>query len=282
MTTNSGTKYVIDAGAFSIEYLQQTGYSSMPGPHAHPAYEIFYVLNGGRVFFINETVYTVEKGDMIFIHPNDVHRTTSSQALKCERILVNFLESFIVPELSRSSVRLLPLSRPSPLFRFPVNEQAAIEELLRSMLHECQTQDEGCVTYVRALLAKLLVRLYRHHRKEHEMLTSPAHPMHQKISEIAAYLNEHFQQNVTLRDVARQFYISPSYLSRVFKKITGFQFKEYLQIIRVREAQRLLRESDDSIGLIAEKTGFAHTANFNVTFKALTGITPGYYRRSTR
>ncbi|WP_166238256.1 AraC family transcriptional regulator [Paenibacillus turpanensis] len=271
---------VIGDGEFSIHYWYYTGHAEMRAPHAHASYELFYVLDGGRVFFINGTVYTANKGDLIFINSNDVHRTTSSEALKCERVLINFTDAFLQHVISHSPFPLLPVGRSSPVFHFPINEQAAVEELLQKMLQECRLQESGYEMCVQSLLTELLIRMYRHDLKEYERQAPPAHPMHQKISEVASYMNEHFSQQVTLQETARRFFISPSYLSRTFKNVTGFQFSEYLQIIRIREAQRRLRETDEPIGRIAEEVGFDHTANFNVTFKKITGVTPGYYRRS--
>ncbi|WP_159887801.1 helix-turn-helix transcriptional regulator [Paenibacillus puerhi] len=276
----STIKHTIEDNRFSIHYINSIGY--MRGPHAHPYYEMFYVMEGERIFFLNETVYSLQKGDMILINPNDPHRSTYSEALKCDRILVNFTEDFIQSEVARADVRLLPLDRPSRLFRFSVNEQATVEELLQRMLYECQDQEEGCSAYVRASLVQLLVLMYRHERKPNQHLTHSAHPMHQKVSEIAAYVTEHYAAGLTLNEIAKRFYISPSYLSRIFRSITGFHFKEYVQLVRIREAKRLLRETSLPIGSIGETTGFGHTANFNVTFKKITGSTPGHYRKSMR
>ncbi|WP_284645903.1 helix-turn-helix transcriptional regulator [Paenibacillus silviterrae] len=280
MSDLSIVKYAIEDNDFSIHYTNLVG--QMRGPHAHPSYEILYVMEGERIFFLNETVYLLQKGDMILINPNDPHRSTSSEASKCERILVNFTDAFIQPELARARIHLLPQERPSRIFRFSVNEQAAVEELLRRMIHECQGQEEGCSAFVRASLTQLLVLMHRNERKQSQRFAHSSHPMHQKVSEIAAYVVEHYATGLTLNDVARRFYISPSYLSRIFRSITGFHFKEYLQLVRIREAKRLLRETSIPIGAVAEATGFEHTANFNVTFKKITGSTPGHYRKSTR
>ncbi|WP_088103689.1 helix-turn-helix domain-containing protein [Halalkalibacter urbisdiaboli] len=269
-------KYSIDE-QFSIQYMYQTGYSTMVRPHTHSTYELFYVLNGGKVFFINETVYIAQKGDLILIQPNDIHRTNSSDELKCERILLNVSDSFIDKELTRFHFRFSSFSR--SLFRFRLNKQAIIEELLQKMLEECQTKHIGYETYLRALLMELLILMHRFDQQVSKQLEPPTHPLYQKISEMARYMRKHYQSKLTLAEIAQRFFISPSYLSRSFKLITGFQFKDYLQIIRVQEAKRLLRETDKPIGRIAEEVGFEYVANFNVTFKKITGITPRDYRK---
>lgn len=282
MTEILGTKYAIAENDFTIQYLYQTGPASMPRSHSHPTYEIYYLLDGERVFFVNETVYTAQKGELILLHPHDIHRTTSSDALKCERILINFSESFLATELSRCQVPLLQKHAASPLIHFPIDMQTVVEELLQKMLRECELGYEAVETCVRAQLIELLVHMRRHTIKESMKQTVTTHPMHQKMTEVAGYLNDNFHSQITLHEVSKLFYISPSYLSRTFKRITGFQFKEYLQIIRLREAKRLLRESNAPISQIAENTGFEHVANFNVMFKKVTGVTPSFYRKSNR
>lgn len=277
-----GTKYAIDGINFTIQHLHQTGHVSMRKPHSHPTYELYYVLDGGRTFFINKTVYTAKKGDLIFINPNDIHRTTSSDELKCERILVNFSESFLELELSRYETSILSGKYDNSLFHFSVHTQAIIEELLEKMIHECHTMQNAYETFVRSLLVQVIIHIDRHTATKNEKKNASILPMHQKMTEIAMYLNEHFQEDITLQDVSNRFYISPSYLSRTFKKVTGFQFKEYLQTIRFKEAKRLLRESKEPISQIASAIGYQHTANFNVIFKKVTGFTPGQYRKNTR
>ncbi|MCS7464332.1 AraC family transcriptional regulator [Paenibacillus doosanensis] len=277
-----GPKYYIENDSFSIQYMYRKGFSTMSTPHFHPFYEIYFLLQGERTYFINGNIYTARRGDMILVNPYDVHRTTSSEVQEFERILINFKETFVPPGGAQTLVRFLPFAQGSSLVRFSMKEQPVVEQMIREMLTECENQQDGYVEYIKSLMSQLLIKIFRQSTEAKQEPLQYAHPMHQKISEIATHLNHHFQENITLEQTAKQFYISTSYLSRVFKKVTGFHFREYLQLIRVKEAQRLLRESHEKVLTIAEKTGFEHVAHFNTTFKKVTGMTPLRYRKHNR
>jgi AraC family transcriptional regulator of arabinose operon len=251
----------------------------MTGSHHHNYYEIYYLLGGERTYFINDRVYMAKKGDMVLINVHDLHRTTSSDVAEFERILIYFTYDFMKSVFLTLDCSIDPFAGGSRLLHFDIAEQRLIEELLLEMLQECREKPEAYEAYLRASLLKLMIKTQRVALKESEEPLVPTHPMHQKISEIASYVNAHFHEKVTLDRLATQFYISPSYLSRIFKKVTGYYFQEYLQVIRVREAQRLLRESDDKVTFIAGKVGFGHIAHFNRTFKHITRYSPLKYRK---
>ncbi len=130
MLTVSGNKYHLEDEKFSIEFLQKKGVYNDGEAHWHTFYEIYYLMKGERIYFINETVYTARSGDLVVINPHDVHRTTSSSTVpEFERVLVNFSESFLSPGLVREQLLLLPFQGGSRLLRFPVKEQTNIEHL---------------------------------------------------------------------------------------------------------------------------------------------------------
>jgi YesN/AraC family two-component response regulator len=131
---------------------------------------------------------------------------------------------------------------------------------------------------VKSSLVRLLIRIRRQGLQETDKLQPFNHPMHEKVSEIAAYLNRNYSEDITLEQISKQFYISPSYLSRIFKKLTGFHFREYLLVVRVKEAQKLLRESQEKVVNIAQSVGFEHVSHFNTTFKKFVGLSPLKYR----
>lgn len=98
------------------------------------------------------------------------------------------------------------------------------------------------------------------------------------IKRAASYIAEHFADPITLSDVADNIHLNASYLSTLFKQVTGLSFKEYLNHVRIDEAQRLLTTTDDPIMDIAIACGFSDQSYFTKVFKKLTGMTPKQYR----
>ena len=80
--------------------------------------------------------------------------------------------------------------------------------------------------------------------------------------------------------MAKQFSISRSYLSKKFKQTTGFGFKEYLLNVRIKEACRLLLETNHSITDIAFACGFNDSNYFGDAFRRIKGISPNKYRHN--
>ena len=104
--------------------------------------------------------------------------------------------------------------------------------------------------------------------------------VHQKVHEVALYLQTHIHESVSLEELAQRFFMSRSYLTRSFRNVTGFSVVEYMTYIRIQKAQQLLRESDRSITEIADLCGFGNITYFEKVFKTTTGHTPVQYRKT--
>lgn len=103
-----------------------------------------------------------------------------------------------------------------------------------------------------------------------------ANVIHQSIQ----YLNTHYGEHITLEDMARKIFLSPSYFSRIFKKETGITFSSYLNRIRIEHSKELLRHQNIRLTDIAMLVGFEDQSYFTKVFKKLTGTTPLHYRES--
>lgn len=98
------------------------------------------------------------------------------------------------------------------------------------------------------------------------------------IESVLAYLNEHYQDPLTLHEVADRVYLSPSYFSRLFKAEIGTTFTEFLTQLRIKKSKTLLRMTSLSMEIVANNTGFANASYFATTFKRIEGRTPSEYR----
>ncbi|MDT9722565.1 AraC family transcriptional regulator [Paenibacillus sp. ClWae2A] len=275
-----GPKYRIGEHSFTIEHMRRHDGNGMPQPHAHPFYELYYLLEGERVYSMNGQILSARKGDFILINPHDVHTTSKGSIPGFERILIGFSPAFATG-MELGICGLLPFNC-SRLLRLPEAEQPEMERILWQMLQECKERRPHYEIAVRSLLAQLLIRIHRVEENIRQSCPVPLHPMQDKISEIVTYVNNNYTEPLTLEGAANRFYISPSYLSRMFSRFTGFRFSEYLRVVRVREAQRRLLSTQERVQMIAEKVGFEHTAHFNKTFKQVTGTTPLRYRKEHR
>ena len=110
--------------------------------------------------------------------------------------------------------------------------------------------------------------------------SAAARPRNETVEQICAYISANYQQKFSLTEVAARFYISPYYLSRLFRRVTGQSIVDYINGRRIEAAQRLLETTDLSISAVAERTGFASAAHFRRVFREEMGVGPLQYRKS--
>ncbi|MCM8901428.1 AraC family transcriptional regulator [Caldicoprobacter algeriensis] len=269
-----------------VTHSKRRGHFTMPVQHYHQHYEIYYLLNGERNYFIQDRIYAIKKGDIVLIYKNVVHRTIDSSIPDHERLLVDFTDEALNAVSSEERALLLQaFDMSSPVIRLEPYEQIMVEHLLNKMLQEEQAKAPGSSICLRAYLLELLVLLVRLRGQKRKSLAETieaSDPLHQKISEIVQYINRHYSQELSLTTLSKTFYISPYYLSRLFKRVTGFNFVEYLNLIRVKEAQKLLQGTDMKIIEVAQRVGFGSVAHFGRTFKSITSLSPSDYRKSVK
>ena len=88
-----------------------------------------------------------------------------------------------------------------------------------------------------------------------------------------------YNTDIKLEDVAIKSFISKNYFSKLFKEVTGTNFSDYIQKLRIDEACSLLKSTDMKVTDIAFQTGFNDIKFFYDVFKKITGKTPGDYRK---
>lgn len=97
--------------------------------------------------------------------------------------------------------------------------------------------------------------------------------------EIVGYFERNYGENITIQMLSSRFFVSPAHLIRRFKREMGYTPYEYLTIIRITKACRLLEYTDMPVNAIAENVGIKNTGRFIEKFKSITGRTPAVYRK---
>lgn len=269
---------------FFIETIDRTTGYDMPTFHIHHKYEIYYEIEGTRRYFIEDAAYIVNAGSVVLIGENQIHKTGSVGDGPSSRIVVNFSNEYLqeiaaaFPEVDLCS--FLSDEHSHLLSNITVKQQNYIHMILQSMLQLQDMEDTpDHVALRKLLLTSLLLQLKEMCRVQREQGGESGRVTNRIVDQIQAYIAEHYAEKLTLTGIASQFYISPYYLSRLFKKSINLSLIEYINGVRIKAAQSLIEKTNDSISDVAEKTGFMTTAHFRRVFKDATGLSPQRYRQ---
>lgn len=247
--------------------------------HYHNYYEIFYLLSGKCRFLLKDNLYTLEKGDLLFIVPGELHHSLYFPGITCEIITLYFKDEFLLPELFSHlhTENALPVN--SFMGTVPSLYQEEFKTLLARMLSESMNIDEHSPAFLSCHLNELLLLLIRHSvmsENDPELVNA----READIMTATKYIYRNFQKPLTLEEISGIAGLSPTYFSKKFKLLTGMCFKEYLNYIRLKHAAAALLQTDRSITDIAMEYGYNDSNYFKDVFKKVFGTSPSSYRKS--
>ncbi|NMO97249.1 AraC family transcriptional regulator [Paenibacillus lemnae] len=282
MSNTSRADFQDDSGWLTMEYDRRYGYFSMAADHYHPQYELYYLISGERIYFIKDRSYRIRAGDLVFVDRNSVHKTLDSGRADHERLVLYlhpelFTQMDVPSDLTQTIME--PFNWDIPILRLPSPYSEAAGRIVQDMVEEMLHLQPGRSQLLRQRLVDLLVLACRNHTRGQVTPSDIEPDLHPTLQAVLRYLNENYRESLQLPDVAASFDISPYYLSRLFKKTTGFTFSDYMNLLRIKEAQRLLRESDIPITDIAWQAGFGNFSHFGKMFKRTVHTSPRQYRQ---
>jgi two-component system response regulator YesN len=101
----------------------------------------------------------------------------------------------------------------------------------------------------------------------------------QVVERVTKYTRENYNKHLTLEDIAAQVFLSPYYLSHIFKQETGMTVMDYFSQVKMEMAKKLLRDPRYNVVQIAEKLGYSDPSYFSKVFKKKEGITPSKFKQ---
>ena len=134
------------------------------------------------------------------------------------------------------------------------------------------TQMEGLIDYLQ-LMGALVVSTH-HNLMYMESVNTP-----DKIQLIRNYIHENYSKPLTVESVAKKFFFTANYFSRMFHQTLGVGFNVYLSCFRVDKAKEMLRETDLAVGEVAFLCGFGSLSQFNRVFRNISGCSPREFRK---
>jgi AraC-like DNA-binding protein len=274
-----------DAGTafpFACVYRDtKTAQAELPD-HIHDWYELVYVYNGKGTFFIDQTIYSAQTGDIFLIPGNTIHRSfPDSEHPKTSTAL--FFNPALVhtPPLGDSFTYLRCFEQADRYKSYKLSatadEQAELEALIEAIRAEEQGQQRGYRQAVLTHLQRILLLLGRRAAAPEPTQAAWAPGW---MTGALTYIDEHPAEQLGLSQLAERANVTAAHFSRVFKKLTGMNVTEYVTTKRILRARKLLIATEANVADIAESCGFESVPHFHRMFKKLTGMTPSQYKKT--
>lgn len=248
-------------------------YKYMPGTHAHPFYELYYLKSGSRTYTSdNGNEFRFSAGDFVCIRPGTYHLM---RGMVSESVIIRFGESDIPPHL-KEDVGLC--FDKIVLFSYPPERTAELELMLDRMFSDFVSVGANSNFTMRMLFNVLLTDISRLIHSGSCLPRKAA--FHDAIVKTAEYIDSNYASTITVDELSSVACMSRSYFSRTFHEITGMTAVEYINRARITAACKLLLTTNAKTNEIAEAAGFSNNSYFCHLFKTHIGITPGEYRKS--
>lgn len=262
----------------SVHYIESYDKTDLKD-HFHNSHELILVCEGSAVFKIGGREYIGNKGSLMLISNHESHEITvtelpykryyvlidpgSLHSIASDPVLGSLFK--YNPEINRGEIKL----DESLAYTFQV--------LLKAMLNEQEKNLLYMTGVMSSLMHLLIIKLYRHYPELFPLKQNDKNAV--LISSIQSYIEQNCEKDITLSKTAKEYYLNASYLSHIFKKYSGYNFRQYLILQRLSLARKLLVTSETGITQISEKCGFGNVNHFIRMFGSYEGITPYQYRK---
>jgi len=239
--------------------------------HSHPHYEIYFLYDGSRSFFIENALYSITAPAILVVPPFAMHKTEGG-AFRRVNIYVteSMLNDFQKEVLTSLSLSFVPLTEEQ--------SQTLLNILNLSLDHPLT--EERAHDVDKAKFDFFILTLY--HFAENRLPQSvesdeQASPI---VTKAINYMNANYEEPLTLDDLADKIYATKQTLNYHFKKDLGCTPMNYLLRLRLTKVKELLATSNKSIEEIADACGFSSGNYLTLIFKQKEGISPSSYRKN--
>ena len=236
--------------------------------------EISYVLKGSYEVITEKMSTVIYEHELAIIAPNDIHMLKMNEKesiILTLHIDFSYLPHYMVGDIDHSFQSLICRENQNKSLLFQIKQQLGI-----LLLHFIENKDN--IYLLNLVISKLIYMISQNQEFSLENLPLSS-KNHENYMKAILFIDQHYQEDIHLEDVAQNLSFSISYASRLFKKYTGVSFVKYLSMVRIRHSLEALLAGKDSIDEIAFHCGMTSSKAYSQAFKELYGITPSIYRK---
>lgn len=232
--------------------------------HWHEFYEIELILDGEGIYCVDDIDYPIKEGSLFFMSPSSNHHIVFTKNTK----LINFMFTHNACDLDF----LCGIFDHSP--HISINLSVSDKELIHTLAKD--TVNVTSVKYKSVMLNYILAKIQ-------SLYSSGAVELKDyKMQYAVVYIQSHFKENPSLKDVAEKVNYSPNYFGNKFKEYMGITFKAYIMELKFSLSKKKLEKTNLSISEVCYSCGFRDFSNFMIYFKKRYGITPKQFRENQR
>lgn len=250
--------------------------------HYHDCLELNIVERGEGNYIINGKKYPILPGDIFVINNKEPHMAVHGTDFSLTALVFDIqllwrnkgLRQFLMPFLSRSEGFSHRIANDNLYYM-------KMKQLFAEIAAEYQKKEIGWRTAAESLLTYLLTLIYRYYQQRQGLdeRNEDFHKEFMRICAVLEYIGDHFKEKITLEQLSRLVCLSPHYLCKCFRKITGKTIFEYIEQMRIQYSCYLLPSTDKSIMEIALESGFNSVSYYNRIFRKYMELTPRQYRQ---
>lgn len=258
-------------------YRYRDSYLSEVELHHHDFYEVYFFLSGSVTYIIESRKYQMKPGDVLLISPLELHQPVIQPGKEPYERVVLWVNRNFLKELSSEATDLtacfdLESPRHANLLRLDAVTARRLQDMADVLINERAARNFGWDLNSQALLVRIFVELNR------QLMEAPAgfevpEESGEIISEVLRYINENFNNEISLDSLSDHFFISKYHLSREFKRSVGTSVYRYIIQKRLIMAKQKMLAGMSPTDVYCN-CGFGDYANFYRAFRSEYGISP--------
>ena len=268
---------------FLVSYQKLSEYESGSFMwHWHPEIEITYVRKGTMCYKVNNLVYHLKEGDIVFNNSGALHSGTMENQEDCAYIPVTFDPRLIYGffQSTINSKYVYPVIQDSMLPAICIDQSESWHKPFREYLLRIIDLDEKKPDFYEldiTICLQSMWRLLLEHITYEPQASRENSLEYDRIKKILSYIEENYQNKITLNDIAGHIHLCESECTRLFKRHMNTTLFAFLQEYRIERSLEFLQD-DQPVSAVADKAGFSDPNYYSKVFAKIKGCSPREYR----